>query len=73
MLEIIHGLEKLKQYLVGVKLLVKMDHNKFKYILNLKNISVEQQKWDRKFQYLYFEILYKKGKENQFDVILSRK
>jgi hypothetical protein len=55
------------------QILVKMDHNNLKYFLNQKSLSSEQQKWVRKIQVFYFEILYKKGKENQVVDSLSRK
>jgi hypothetical protein len=73
MLAIMHALVKWKQYLLGTKFLVKMDHNSLKYFLTQKNLSSEQQKWVRKIQVFDFDILYKKGKENLVVDGLSRK
>jgi hypothetical protein len=42
MLEIMHALVKWKEYLLGTKFLVKMDHNSLKYFLTQKNLSSEQ-------------------------------
>jgi len=53
-----------KQHLLGAKFLVKTNHNNLKYFLTQKNLSPEQQKWVRKIQAFYFNILYKMGKEN---------
>jgi hypothetical protein len=73
MLAIMHALVKWKQYLLGMKFLVKTDHNSLKYFLTQKNLSSEQQKWVRKIQVFDFDILYKKGKENLVVDGLSRK
>jgi hypothetical protein len=36
MLAIMHALAKFRQYLVGVKFVVRTDHNKLKYFLELE-------------------------------------
>jgi hypothetical protein len=73
MLEIMHALVKWKQYLLGTKFLMKMDHNSLKYFLTQKNLSSEQQKWVSKIQAFDFDIIYKKGRENLVVDGLSRK
>jgi hypothetical protein len=73
MLEIIHALEKWKQYMFGVKFSNKTEHDNLNYFLNNKRLSPKQQKWVSKIQVFYFETLYKKGKENQVFDRLSRK
>ena len=73
MLAIMHALVKWKKYLFGAKFLVKTDPNNLKYFLTQKNLSPEQQKWVRKIQVFYFDILYKRGKENRVAYKLSRK
>jgi hypothetical protein len=73
MLEIIHTFEKWNQYLVGVKLLVKTNRNNLKYFLNQKSSFPKQQNRVRKNQIFDFEIIYKKGKENQVSNSSSRK
>ncbi len=52
----------IKPYLMGRHLKVKMDHDIFKYLLELT--SEEQQKWVTKMLGDYFEIIYKKGEKN---------
>jgi hypothetical protein len=73
MLAIMHALVKWKQYLLGTKFLVKMDHNSLKYFLTQKNFSSKQQKWVRKIQVFDFDILYKKGRQHLVVDGLSRK
>jgi hypothetical protein len=73
MLAIMHALVKWKQYLLGMKFLVKMDPNRLKYFITQKNLSSEQQKWVRKIQVFDIDILYKKGRENLVADELSRK
>ena len=68
-----HALVKWKQYLLGMKFLVKTDQNNLKYFLTQKNLSLEQQKWVSKIQVFDFDILYKKGKDNLVVDMLSRK
>ena len=72
-LAIMHALFKWKQYLFGVKFLVKIYHNSLKYFIIQRNLSLEQQKWESKIQVFYFNILYKNGKENRVVDNLSRK
>jgi hypothetical protein len=73
MLEIMHALTKLKQYLVGNKFVVKTDHNSLKYFLEQKDLSECQQKWVTKVQAIEFDIEYVKGKKNIVADALSRR
>jgi hypothetical protein len=45
MLAIMHALAKFKQYLVGARFVVKLDHNSLKYLLEQKDLNERQQKW----------------------------
>lgn len=63
MLTIMHALTKFRQYLVGGKFVVKMNHNSLRYFLNQKDLSERQQKWVSKLQAFDFDIEYVKGKE----------
>jgi hypothetical protein len=45
MLVIMHALTKFRQYFVGSKFVVKIDHNKLKYFLEQKDLNERQQKW----------------------------
>jgi hypothetical protein len=47
MLAIMHALSKFRQYMVGGRFLVRIDHNSLKYFLEQKNLSERQQKWVR--------------------------
>jgi hypothetical protein len=45
MLAIMHALAKFRQYLVGGRFVVKLDHNSLKYLLEQKDLNERQQKW----------------------------
>jgi hypothetical protein len=45
MLAIMHALSKFRQYMVGGRFLVRIDHNSLKYFLEQKNLSERHQKW----------------------------
>jgi hypothetical protein len=73
MLAIMHALTKLRQYLVGNKFMVKIDHNNLKYFLEYKDLSEHQHKWEMKVQDFDFDIKYVKGKKNiVVDALSSR-
>jgi hypothetical protein len=72
MLEIMHALANFRQYLVGIKFMVKTDHKSLKYFVEQKDLSEHQQKWVMKVQALNFDIEYVKGKKNIMDNALSR-
>ena len=44
MLAIIHALAKWRQYLLGIKILICIDHGNLQYLLQQKTLSTEQQK-----------------------------
>ena len=52
---------------------VKTDHNSFKYFLEQRLSSEEQQKWVTKMLGYDFENVYEKGKQNVVADALSRK
>jgi hypothetical protein len=56
MLVIMHALTKFRQYLVGNRFVVKIDHNSLKYFLDKKDPSERQQKWVSKIQAFDFDI-----------------
>jgi hypothetical protein len=64
MLTIMHALAKFRQYLVGEKFVVRIDHNSLKYFLDQKDLNERQQKWVRKIQAYDFDIEFVKGKNN---------
>ena len=68
-----HALNKLIQYLVGNKCVVKTDHNNLRYILTQKDLNERQQKWVSKIQAFDFDIEYVKGKINVVVDALSRR
>jgi hypothetical protein len=67
-----HTLTKFRQYLVGSKFVVKMDHNSLKYFLDQKDLSERQHKWVSKIQAFDFDIENFKGKRNVVAYALSR-
>jgi len=56
MLVILHELKKWRPYLMGRHFKVKIDHDSFKYILEQRLSSKEQQKWVIKMLGYDFEI-----------------
>jgi hypothetical protein len=56
MLDIMHALAKLQQYLVGVGFVVKSDHNSLKYLLEQKDLKERKQKWVSIIQAYDFDI-----------------
>ena len=73
MLSIMHALIKFRQYLVGNKFVVKIDHNILRYFLTQKDINERKQKWVSKIQAFEFDIEYVKGKNNVVVDALSRR
>src|ERR1700733_295411 len=57
----------------GKTLQGKTDHDRFRYFLEQRLSSEEQQKWVTKMLGYDFEIIYKKGKKNVVADALSRK
>ena len=73
MLAIIHSLTKWRQYLLGSKILIRIDHNSLQYLLHQQTLSTEQHKWIEKIDTFDMEILYKQGKDNVVVDALSQK
>jgi hypothetical protein len=55
-LAIMHALAKFRKYLVGKKIVVRIDHNSLKYFLDQKDLNERQQKWVSKIQVYEFDI-----------------
>ena len=64
MLSNIHALEKLRQYLVGGKFIVKTDHNSLRHFLTQRELNDRKPKWVIQIQSYDFDIEYEKGKIN---------
>ena len=73
MLVIIHTLDKNRQYLLGSKFLIRIDHNSLQYLFRQKTLSTEKQKWIEKIFAFDMDILHIKGKDNILVNALSRK
>ena len=68
-----HALAKFKQYLVGAKFIVRIDHDSLKYFLEQKDLNERKQKWVSKIQAYDFDIEFVKGKNNVVADALSRR
>ena len=73
MLAIMQALAKWRQYLLGRKFMIRIDHNSLQYPLQPKTLSTKQHKWIEKTGAFDMEIIHKKGKENVVADALSRK
>jgi hypothetical protein len=73
MLAIMHALAKFREYLVGARFVVKLDHNSLKYFLEQKDLNERQQKWVSRIQAYDFDIEFVKGKNNVVVDALSRR
>jgi hypothetical protein len=73
MLDIMHALAKLQQYLVGVGFVVKSDHNSLKNLLEQKDLKERKQKWVSIIQAYDFDIAFVKGNNNVVADALSRR
>lgn len=67
-----HALAKFRQYLVGNRFKVKVDHS-LRFFLEQKELNERQQKWVSKIQAYNVEIEYVKGKTNIVVDALSRR
>ena len=68
-----HALAKFRQHLVGVRFVVRSDHNSLKYFLEQKDLNERQQKWVSKIQAYNFDIEFVKGKNNVVADALSKR
>ena len=73
MLAIMHALAKFRQYLVGNRFRVRMNHNGLWFFLEQKQLQERHQKWVSKIQAYDFDIEYVKGKKNVVADALSRR
>jgi hypothetical protein len=73
MLAIMHALAKFRQYLVGGRFVVKIDHNSLKHFLEQKDLSERQQKWVSRVHAYDFDIECVKGKNNVVADALSKR
>ena len=64
MLAIMHSLANFRQYLVGNKFVVKVDHNSVRHFLTQNDLNERKKKWVRKIQAYDFDIEYVKWKNN---------
>jgi hypothetical protein len=73
MLDILHAVALWFPYLLGKRFLIKTDHQSLKYFMEQRLSSPEKQKWVTKIFGYYYDIIYKKGKDNVVADALSRK
>ena len=72
-LAIMHVVDLWCPYLLGQRFQIKTDHQSLKYFMEQCISSPEQQKWVTKIFGYDYEIIYKKGKDNDVVDALSRK
>ena len=73
MLAIMHAVDLWCPYQLGKRFQIKIDHQSLKYFLEKHISSPEQHKWVTKIFGYYYEIIYKKGKDNVVADALSQK
>jgi hypothetical protein len=72
-LVILHVFQKWHPYLIGRYFKVKTDRDSLNYLLEKQLSSEYKQKWVTKILCYYIEIIYKKGKHNVVEDVISRK
>jgi hypothetical protein len=73
MLVILHAMDLWHPYLLGQCFQINTNHQRLKYFMEQHISSLEQQKWVTKLFRYYYEIIYKKGKDNVVADALSQK
>ena len=68
-----HALINFRQYSVGNKFVVKIDHNSLRYFLTQKDLNERKQMWVSNIQEFEFDIEYLKGNNNVVVYSLSRR
>jgi hypothetical protein len=71
MLDIIHDVDVCHPYLLGKLFQIKTDHQSINYFLEQRISSLKKQKRVTKLFGYYYEIIYKKGKDNVVGDALS--
>ena len=72
MLAIVWAIRRLRQYLLGRKFKIQIDHKALIWLMNVKDPSSRLLRWRLLLENYEYEIDYKKGKENQAADALSR-
>ena len=72
MLTIVEAIQTWRPYLLGRKFFIRTDHQSFKYFLDQRVATPEQQKWVAKLLGNDYEIFYRPGHENSAADALSR-
>ena len=68
MLAIIQAIQTWRPYLLGLKFYIQTDHCSLKYLLEQRIATSEQQKWVAKLLGYNYEIIYKPGRDVQYQV-----
>ena len=64
MMAILHAIDTWRPYLLGHHFQIKTDHHSLKYFMEQHLSFPKKHKWLTKMLGYYYEIIYKKGKEN---------
>jgi hypothetical protein len=70
---IVHALNKWRQYLMGKRFELRIDHNGRKYLFDESNLNVRHIRWVEFLCEYDFYIKHIKGKENKVVFALSRR
>lgn len=73
MLAIIVAIRTWRPYILGRKFIIQTDQRSFRYLLEQRILTLEQQKWMGKLVGYDYEIVYKPGKANAAADALSRR
>ena len=72
MLAVVFAFEKFRSYLIGMKVIVHTDHAALRYLMSKKDAKLRLIRWILLLQEFDFEVMDRKGSENQFADHLSR-
>ena len=72
LLAVVFAFEKFRSYLLGTRVIVHTDHSALRYLMAKKDVKPRLIRWVLLMQEFDFEVLDRKGTENQVADHLSR-
>ena len=73
LLAVVFAFEKFRSYLLGTRVIVNTDHSALRYLMAKKDAKPRLIRWVLLLKEFYFEVLDRKGTENQVADHLSRR